>query len=511
VQVIQRAGVLFVIGTLALVGVNIVSRAYVNGKLQRLKVAGLTKTNGQGVQNILLVGSTDRCGLKQQNAAFGLCSEGVTGINSDVIMILHLDTSAQQASILSIPRDTFVPNARSTGPFKIDAALYEGSTQLVHAIGADFGIPINHYVELNFDAFQGVVDALGGLRMYFPLPVHDDLSGLDVTTPGCRQLNGGQALAVARARHLKYKPANVTSPNPDNWPQDPESDLSRIRRDHEFLRVLASKVATHDLSNPLEDRKLLDALAPQVKVDESFTAEDMARLLLAFHSVDPNTVPQYTLPVTVSSSSSYVFHGTDYGNVTLPVEPDDHQVIFQFLHFIWPLETMTSRPLPKPSTITVTVQNGTGKFNQATTTAAALAQLGFAATPGPDALSGGAISETLVQYSSAETRPQAEALALALTGVVVLDQEPAVPAGTVNVVTGSDFLVRQPVPIQPPGTTNPTTTTKPSRRATPTTVPTTTTTNPALVSRQLSTPTASTSTLADFDPRSCTPTGGPGP
>ena len=41
------------------------------------------------------------------------------------------------------------------------------------AIEEDFGIPIHHYVELNFDSFQGVVNALGGIKMYFPEPVFD--------------------------------------------------------------------------------------------------------------------------------------------------------------------------------------------------------------------------------------------------------------------------------------------------------------------------------------------------
>jgi hypothetical protein len=225
-------------------------------------------------------------------------------------------------------------------------------------------------------------------------------------------------------------------------------------------------------------------------------------------------VPQYTLPVTVSNSSSYVFHGTDYGNVTLPVEPADDLVIYRFLGYLWPLETMTNKALPAPSTVTLTVQNGTGRTNQAADTAAALGRLGFVATPGPDAPSGGSISETLVQYSSPATRPQAETVALAIGGVVVLDQEPTVAPRTVNVVTGSDFLVRSPAPAKPAHPTAPTTT-RQSRHAltaTTTTVPTaTTTTTPGLVSHELSTPTTPTSALAEFDPRSCTTHGSPGP
>ena len=86
--------------------------------------------------------------------------------------------------------------------------------------------------------------------MYFPEPVYDAYSGLNVPTPGCHQLDGFQALEVVRARHLQYKGPGVTSKNPRDWPQDPESDLSRIRRDHEFLRVLAAAVAKRGLGQP---------------------------------------------------------------------------------------------------------------------------------------------------------------------------------------------------------------------------------------------------------------------
>ena len=141
----------------------------------------------------------------------------------------------------------------------------------MNAIQEDFGIPIQHYVELNFDSFQGVVNALGGIKMYFPEPVFDAYSGLNVPTAGCHSLNGFQALEVVRARHLQYKGPGVKTNNHADWPQDPESDLSRIRRDHEFLRVLATAVAKRGLGNPITDNDLLGAVAPQLQVDSSFS------------------------------------------------------------------------------------------------------------------------------------------------------------------------------------------------------------------------------------------------
>ena len=82
-------------------------------KVNHLQVNDLQASVG-GAQNILIAGSTNRCNLKVQNAQWGFCSQGVTGVNSDVIIVAHLVPSTGSISLLSIPRDTFVPNARSS-------------------------------------------------------------------------------------------------------------------------------------------------------------------------------------------------------------------------------------------------------------------------------------------------------------------------------------------------------------------------------------------------------------
>src|SRR5580704_9876726 len=167
-------------GTITLVLVLLVGAAagygwYLNHEIHHIDLRNLTsapvKGDDAGTENILMIGSTDRCALKVQNPAYGLCSQGVNGVNSDVVMILHLNPTNHSVSILSIPRDLFVPNARSDGANKIDAALYQGPDQLVAAINEDLDIPIQHYVVLNFDSFINVVNDLdNGLKMYFPMP-----------------------------------------------------------------------------------------------------------------------------------------------------------------------------------------------------------------------------------------------------------------------------------------------------------------------------------------------------
>jgi LCP family protein required for cell wall assembly len=471
---------------------------YLNGEIHRFDVRGLVgvPTGGAdaGTENILLVGSTDRCALKVQNAAYGLCSQGVNGVNSDVVMILHLNPTTRSVSILSIPRDLFVPNARSTGANKIDAALYEGPSQLVAAINNNLGIPIQHYVVLNFDTFANVVDALGGVKMYFPEPVFDAYSGLQVFTPGCVTLDGLHALQVVRARHVQYRPPGTTTSNPAYWPFENQSDLARIRRDHEFLRVLATAVARNGLSDPITDGQLISSVAPQLNVDKSFSSSQMVSMILDFHGVNANKAPQLTLPVEVDQFGSYLYKGAYYGDIEFPSGVQDTQVIDQFLGINARTDTMTGLPLPAPPTVTVSVLNGSGATNQATDTSTALAALGFHTVGIGDSPPVGTQAETVVYFAHKTAADHAAALAVArsLSGAVVTALGPTVDGAQVTVVTGSQFSVN------PPATTVTTTGVGSSVTTTPVTTTTTTAADAAFQA-----PTAAVSPLQPWDPRAC--------
>jgi LCP family protein required for cell wall assembly len=508
----------WILGTLAVVAILIVGGVagygwYINHEIHRIDVRGLTDvpTSGAdaGTENILMVGSTDRCALTVQNAAYGLCSQGVNGVNSDVVMILHLDPDKHAVSILSIPRDLFVPNARTTGANKIDAALFQGPSQLVAAINEDLGIPIQHYVVLNFDSFANVVNALGGVKMYFPEPVYDAYSGLKQLTTGCVALDGFEALQVVRARHLQYKGPGITTNLPEFWPSENLSDLARIRRDHEFLRVLASAVAKQGLANPVTDERLVSGVAPQLDVDKSFSSSDMVSLVLNFHSVNVNSAPQLTLPVEVDQSpSGYSYQGGAYGDVEFPSIAQDRSVISQFLGIGGAIDTMTGRALPKPAAVSVSVLNGTGTYQQATTTSAALGALGFHMVGVGDTPPVGTESETVVYYAHKTVADQAAAQAVArsLSGSVITALGPTSDGAEVTVATGTQFTVNPMPPAAP-------TTTSPDVAGVTTTVPTTTTepsSTTTTTSGAFLPPTTAVTPLQAWDPRSCTPAGGEG-
>jgi LCP family protein required for cell wall assembly len=519
-QTTKRSPKKIVLVTLATVIVVIVAAVagdywYINHLIHHVKVTTISKTYND-TENILLVGSTTRCGLKVQDAAYGLCSQGVTGVNSDVVMILHLNLSTNQVSILSLPRDVFVPNARKDGANKIDAALYNGPSQLVAAIQEDFGIPINHYVELNFDTFADVVNVLGGIKMYFPMEVFDAYSQLYVSHPGCIQLNGKRALEVVRARHLQIRfPGDGTDYR--TWPQEALSDLARIRRDHEFLKVLADAVKAKGISNPLTDQRLATSVARYLTVDQGFSTSDLLNLAEHFHGVSVGSVPELTVPVVlVETPNGYLYQGYYYGDVEFPIEPGVTQTVDRFLDLAPDVNTLDGKLLPANSTLTVSVLNGTGVANQQDVVAAALRRRGFVIHGVGTATPFGVREETVVYHAnnSAASLGAAQAVLHTIEGPAVMALGRTTAGAEVTVLTGSDVSIL----AAPHKTSTTTTTLKRKHHATATTTTTKpvtqiTVVDPTAVKNdtELSAPTDVTQALQPWDPRSCGPNGTEGP
>jgi len=423
-----RSTIGIVVLIVVLVGSAVGYAIYRNDQIHHISVANIDPKTGS-IENILLIGSTSRCALNsKQGGAFGLCSNGVTGVNSDVVMVLRLNGFTHRVSVLSFPRDTFLPNARPGETNRIDSALYVGPGQLVKVIEDDFGIPINHFVELNFDTFQSIVKSLNGIQMYFPNEVKDPDSGLKVLQTGCVRIGAFQALAVVRARHMSYLEGNV-------WQYDPTGDIGRIIRDHEFLRVLAGAVAKRGIGNPLTDNALIGDLAPDLTVDNGFSLSEMVSLLLAYRGVSPGSVPETTLPV-VEDPNAYYYKGYNYGDVVFPVQPQDQDAVAAFLGGSVPGTRLPARG------VSVSIIGGTGNPSATTTVAAGLSSVGFKVTGTTEHAPVGPIAETQVLYAGPATLRQAERVAASLIGPVAVGVGAPIDGAQVTVVTGTNLRVR---------------------------------------------------------------------
>ena len=156
------------------------------------------KAEPQAVENYLLVGSDTREGADPNSADFGaIGNEGAApGRRSDTIMVLRFDPKTGAAAILSIPRDLWVPIAGTGESNRINSAYTKGNDVLIETVEQNLGIPINHFIDVDFYGFKDLVDALGGVTVYFDLPTRDKNTGLRIDAAGLRHPRRDQRPAL---------------------------------------------------------------------------------------------------------------------------------------------------------------------------------------------------------------------------------------------------------------------------------------------------------------------------
>ena len=120
-------------------------------------------------------------------------------------MVLRVDPEEKQAYVLSFPRDLYLPISGTGETQRINTAHAHGVQTLIDTIQDNFDIPINHYVEIDFVGFEKLVDAVGGVPLWFDAPVRDRHTGLDVPQAECQVLDGEQARKFVRSRYLEYQ------------------------------------------------------------------------------------------------------------------------------------------------------------------------------------------------------------------------------------------------------------------------------------------------------------------
>ena len=236
--------------------------------------------------NILLVGIDDGMGLAEGDPVLRGRSKS---LNTDTIMILRVEPKTQQASLLSLPRDLWVDIAGG-GQGRINTALALGGPErLIQTINQDFGIPINHYVMIDFQGFEALVKAINGVPVYFNFPSRDQATGLFQYDTGCQVLSGEQALAFARSRHFE-----ISRDNMKTWQEDPTSDFGRVTRQQQFIRASLKKAVAQGVRNPFILKDFLEIAQKNVTLDTEFTIKDLVDLGSQFRTFDPDSLVSFT-------------------------------------------------------------------------------------------------------------------------------------------------------------------------------------------------------------------------
>lgn len=297
---------------------------------------------------ILLVGSDTREGLTDDiEGEFG----DFPGERADVIMMLRFDREREIMQLVSLPRDLKVPRSDGTGFEKINATYARGANAIVEAVADVSGIDIDHYIEIDFVSFVSIVDALGGVELYFPLPARDLKSGLSVGV-GNQKLNGAQALAFARSRSYQQLIDG-------QWSSLSGSDLERTSRQQQLIFAILNQVSKPD--NLLGMQGLIAELGSDLTTDSALDFDLLVDLAWTFREFSTENLEAVTLPVE--------FEGTRY---LVAKEPEASAVFAAFA---------SGQPLTPPNATPprILVLNANGREGAAAAAGDLLAAHGFVA------------------------------------------------------------------------------------------------------------------------------------
>jgi LCP family protein required for cell wall assembly len=376
---------------------------------------------------LLVVGSDTRNLTGSNNAQFGTQAQ-TPGQRSDTILLVRVVPKTHQMTILSIPRDLWVP-IQGMGTTRINAAFNNGPNLLVQTITSDLGIPIDHYAEVNFDTFRQITDAVGGVKFYFPTPARDAYSLLSVPTAGCVNLTGDQALAFVRSRHYEYFQNG-------QWNFEAESDLARIQRQQAFMKKMVKK-AEGEYTNPFALNGIIGGITKNLTVDQGFTTSFILGLAEQMRSVDAAAIPTETLPT---------FNETIDGAEVLGLQqPQAGQLIAGF-NALGTAASSTgsagsgsaSGSTVPASSVAIDVANGSGIDGQAAQAVAALKTLGYKATL--DTTPGSGYTTNVIRYAP-DSKAAATQLQGQLAGGANLQEDSTLTASPFNLklITGSSW------------------------------------------------------------------------
>jgi len=169
------------------------------------------------------------------------------GVRPDSLMVLHLIGGTGSCRVLSIPRDTRT-ELPGYGMTKVNHALAVGGIQYeVQVVEQLLGLEIDHYVLIDFNGFEDLVDAVGGITVDVPESfVNDD--GREFVV-GPQSMSGAQALSYAR------------------WRGGSDGDFGRMQRQQLILRALVSKVSGLNIVSSINE--LLPAVEENLRTDLS--------------------------------------------------------------------------------------------------------------------------------------------------------------------------------------------------------------------------------------------------
>ncbi|KOV65554.1 transcriptional regulator [Streptomyces sp. MMG1121] len=391
---------------------------HLNGNIHSVALDGKGGTEkadafGRTPINILVMGSDGRTSAEDCKLGGGCGKTGVqTGSNADVEMVLHISADRSNATVMSIPRDTMtkVPactdseSHQSTNGYygQINSALQYGPACQVATVHQLTGIPIDHFVKLDFSGVVKMSDAVGGVSVCVSDNVYDTYSHLKLSK-GSHTLKGDAALEFVRSRHGFGD----------------GSDLGRTTTQHIFLSSMIRKFkSAGTLTDPTAVYGLADAATKALTVDDGLGS---VKKLISLAS-DVNKVPTKRMTFTTMQTAP---DPTDTNRLVVGA---DAKTLFSTIANDQSLTTgsgkksaaasATAKPTASAvpaAQIAVTVENGTTVTGRASDIATALTDQGFSSATTTANAPSPATTTTLTYGTGQKAEAQTAAKALGLS------------------------------------------------------------------------------------------------
>jgi LCP family protein required for cell wall assembly len=410
----------------AVIGVNYVIDRKLDA-IPRIKLT--TAPDPPGGANFLLIGSDSRAFVKNSTDKKTFGDPTVqSGALSDTMMVLHVEPSAKRTLIVSFPRDLWVKIAQVNKMAKINSAFNGtggGPERVIKTLEQNFGFNINHYLEVDFRSFEGIVNAIGSVPVYIPYPALDTFTGFVAVNAGCYHLDGYDALQWVRTRHIKF-----LSPVTGKMTEDARADLGRIQRQQDFIRRLAGLAVRKSLSNPLTANEIAGNVVSHLKVDTGLTKDDIFALIDAFRGINPDDT---------SALDFETFQGrlgTAGGQSVLFPQMDQMAPLLDRLRTF---DTGAAASSVSPSDVHLRVLNGSDKPGEAKAALTDFEKVGFKGE-GSDNDPRGTVSVGEIRYAKGQ-EAKAKLVLTYMSPAAKLIQDGSLngSAADVVVVLGADF------------------------------------------------------------------------
>ncbi|MDZ4064816.1 MAG: LCP family protein, partial [Coriobacteriia bacterium] len=311
---------------------------------------------------------------------------------TDTVIVAKVDPQAKRVWMISIPRDTRV-EVPGYGVEKVNAANFHGGPALaVETVEKFLDVPINHYMEIDFEGFQSIVDALGGVYIDVDVEIddwkaashskHHKASHID---PGYQLLDGEYALTYVRSRNF------------------PDSDFTRMRHQQTFFKALAKQSTRWDnlFKLPGAIREFAKATTTDMSVGEMFGIASALRGLAEDSVQTATLVGEWRTPYIWTDEElkdRLVAAFKQGGDIETAKEPDQTTAI-------------------QPQDVTITVRNGGGISGIAAQCSDTLKAAGFDVRDVGNA-NQFVYDETLVVYREGDVAANAAAAALPAAKVI---------------------------------------------------------------------------------------------